>query len=215
MRFEFQANRWRRLRRGRIHHRDAEQRSVRPRSRRGPQPNRARARTSREIAEQGREFQFPTAALESSMGPSQFDHEKLDVYRLELKFLAWVTQFLADLCGASLAQSRELRDQLDRASLSMLLNTAEGNGRRQGRQRAKFFDDARGSAIECAACLDASVAKGLVVLQRIQSGEAMLARIVAMRIVAMLTKLLERFDPEQLVYSAKISRALCLVGFSG
>ena len=66
------------------------------------------------------------------MGPSQFDHEKLDVYRLELKFLAWVTQFLADPCGASLAGSRELRDQLDRASLSMLLNTAEGNGRRQG-----------------------------------------------------------------------------------
>ena len=43
-----------------------------------------------------------------------------------------------------------------------------------------FFDDARGSAIECAACLDASVAKGLVVLQRIQSGKAMLVRIVAM-----------------------------------
>jgi len=64
--------------------------------------------------------------------PSQFDHEELDIYRLELKFLAWVTQFLADPCGASLAGSRELRDQLDRASLSMLLNTAEGNGRRQG-----------------------------------------------------------------------------------
>ena len=126
------------------------------------------------------------------MGPSQFDHEKLDVYRLELKFPAWVTQFLADLCGASLAQSRELRDQLDRASLSMLLNTAEGNGRRQGRQRAKFFDDARGSAIECAACLDASVAKGFVVLQRIEPGKAMLVRTVAM-----LTKLLELFDPEQ------------------
>ena len=61
-----------------------------------------------------------------------------------------------------------------------------------GTQAGKFFDDARGSAIECAACLDASVAKGFVVLQRIQSGKAMLVRIVAM-----LTKLLERFDPEQ------------------
>jgi hypothetical protein len=47
------------------------------------------------------------------------------------------------------------------------------------------------SAIECAACLDASVAKAFVVFQRIQSGKAMLVRIVAM-----LTKLLERFDPE-------------------
>src|SRR6516162_1510010 len=62
-------------------------RSVRLSSRRSPQPKnrararrRARARTSWEIAEQGRECQFPTPALESSMGPSQFDHEKLDFY---------------------------------------------------------------------------------------------------------------------------------------
>src|SRR5262249_62307877 len=61
-----------------------------------------------------------------------------------------------------------------------------------GRQRAKFFDDARGSAIECAACLDASVAKGLAFLERIQPGKEMLVRIVAM-----LTKLVERFDPDQ------------------
>src|SRR5215813_4268246 len=94
------------------------------------------------------------------VSPPNFDHEKLDVYQLELKFLTWVTQFLAEICGPLSAQTREIREQLDRASLSALLNTAEGNGRRQGRQRAKFFDDARGSAIECAACLDASVAKG-------------------------------------------------------
>ena len=126
------------------------------------------------------------------VSPPHFNHEKLDVYQLELKFLSWVTQFLADLSSRSLAPTRELREQLDRASLSALLNTAEGNGRRQGRQRAKFFDDARGSAIECAACLDASVAKGFTSLDRIQAGKEMLVRIVAM-----LTKLLMRFDPEQ------------------
>ena len=131
------------------------------------------------------------------VSPPMFDHEKLDVYQLELKFLTWVTQFLADISGPSQTPTRELRDQLDRASLSRaslsaLLNTAEGNGRRQGRQRAKSFDDARGSAIECAACLDASVAKGFAVLERIQTGKEMLVRIVAM-----LTKLVERFDPDQ------------------
>jgi four helix bundle protein len=120
-----------------------------------------------------------------------FDHEKLDVYQLELKFLRWVTPFLVDISSPSETQKRELITQLDRASLSALLNTAEGNGRRQGRQRARFFDDARGSAIECAACLDASVAKGLADLERIQPGKEMLVRIVAM-----LTKLVERFDPE-------------------
>jgi hypothetical protein len=51
------------------------------------------------------------------VSPPHFDHEKLDVYQLELKFLTWVTQFLADLSGPSLAQTRELREQLDRASL--------------------------------------------------------------------------------------------------
>src|SRR6516164_5128353 len=86
------------------------------------------------------------------------------VYQLELKFLTWVTQFLADIAGPSQTPTRELRDQLD----------------------------ARGSAIECAACLDASVAKGFAVLERIQTGKEMLVRIVAM-----LTKLVERFDPDQ------------------
>jgi four helix bundle protein len=124
--------------------------------------------------------------------PAIFDHEKLDVYQLELKFLTWVTQFLADLSHLSATQTREPRGQLDRASLSALLNTAEGNGRRQGRQRARFFDDARGSAIECAACLDAAVAKAFTTLGVVQPGKEML-----LRIVAMLSKLVQRFDPEQ------------------
>jgi four helix bundle protein len=126
------------------------------------------------------------------VSPAVFDHEKLDVYQLELRFLTWVRQFLADMAYPSPSQTRELREQLDRASLSALLNTAEGNGRRQGRQKAKFFDDARGSAIECAACLDASVAKGFAPLERIQPGKEMLVRIVSM-----LCKLIEWFDPEQ------------------
>ena len=121
-----------------------------------------------------------------------FDHEKLDVYQLELKFLGWATEFLVELsANPSLVNKRELTDQLDRASLSALLNTAEGNGRRQGKQRAKFFDDARGSAIECAACLDASVAKRLSSIERIQAGKELLQRIVSM-----LSKLVERFDPD-------------------
>src|SRR6266436_334167 len=87
---------------------------------------------------------------------------------------------------------RELLDQLDRACLSILLNTAEGNGKRQGLQRAKFFGDARGSALECAACLDASVAKRIAKSERIHSGKQLL-----IRIVAMLTRLVERFDPDE------------------
>ena len=118
-----------------------------------------------------------------------FDHEKLDVYQLELSFIAWVTTLLSEVKDAGADFRREVCDQLERASLSSLLDTAEGNGKRQGKQRAKFFDDARGSAVECAACLDALIAKGLARPERIVNGKAML-----LRIVGMLTKLVERFD---------------------
>src|SRR5438067_11963140 len=72
-----------------------------------------------------------------------FDHEKLDVYQLELQFITWVTPLIAKVKQRpSEARIAEVLDQLDRASLSALLNTAEGNARRQRRRRAKFFDDA-------------------------------------------------------------------------
>ena len=122
-----------------------------------------------------------------------FDHEKLDVYCLELQFVGWIADFFEDVSPCSVQCRRELFEQLDRASLSALLNTAEGNGKRQGRQRAKFFDDARGSAIECAACLDASVAKRFVSKDRVRPGKEMLARIVAM-----LTRLVDRFDTDEI-----------------
>jgi four helix bundle protein len=122
---------------------------------------------------------------------TSFDHEKLDVYSLELQFVGWIAEFFDDVSRSLVQRRGELVDQLDRASLSALLNTAEGNGRRPGRQKAKFFDDARGSALECAACLDASVAKRLVPIERIRPGKEML-----LRIVAMLTRLVDRFDEE-------------------
>jgi four helix bundle protein len=121
--------------------------------------------------------------------PTIFDHERLDVYQLELAFVAWATELLREIRRSSPSFHSEVCDQLDRASLSSLLNTAEGNGKRQGRQRAKYFDDARGSAVESAACLDALVAKKLPPSDRISEGKAMLVRIVGM-----LTKLVERFD---------------------
>jgi four helix bundle protein len=127
-----------------------------------------------------------------------FDHEKLEVYQLELAFLGWVTPLLARVKqSGSSVRTAEVIDQLDRASLSALLNTAEGNGRRQRQTRAKFFDDARGSVTECAACLDAVVAKGVCAEEEIVEGKQLL-----LRICSMLTKLVERFDS----YSSSIIR---------
>src|SRR5205809_523173 len=74
----------------------------------------------------------------------QFDHEKLDVYHIEIQFIAWVTPLIADVRAQFGKLVTEACDHLDRASLSALFNTAEGNGKRQRQTRAKFFDDARG-----------------------------------------------------------------------
>lgn len=122
----------------------------------------------------------------------RFDHEKLHVYQCELQFVTWSTDLIAEVGASPDARSRrisEVIDHLDRAGLSALLNTAEGNGRRQMPVRAKFFDDARGSAMECAACLDAMVAKRACLSDRIERGKSQLVEIVSM-----LTKLIERFS---------------------
>ena len=118
-----------------------------------------------------------------------FDHEKLDVYQLELQFIAWVTDLLEEVAKSAKGKTAEVCDRLDRASLSALLNTAEGNGKRQRQVRAKFFDDARGSATECAGCLDALVAKHVVTEERILDGKKILVRIVSI-----LCALVDRFD---------------------
>jgi four helix bundle protein len=119
----------------------------------------------------------------------QFDHEKLQVYQIELQFVGWLTDLFEEVQNAKRPKLSESLDQLDRASLSALLNTAEGNGRRASKQRAKFFDDARGSATECAACLDALVAKRACDQLRVVEGKDML-----IGVVAILTKLSERFE---------------------
>ncbi len=121
-----------------------------------------------------------------------FDHEKLDVYHLELAFISWVTTLFEELKDCKAPRVAEVCDHLDRGSLSSLFNTAEGNGKRQRATRAKFFDDARGSATECAGCLDALVAKRVCVARRLVEGKQMLARIVGM-----LTKLVQIYSDDQ------------------
>lgn len=71
-----------------------------------------------------------------ALGPSRssepmFDHEKLDACRLELQFIALVNALWEDVSGRAHSRAAEACDQLDRASQSAPLNTAEGNGKRQ------------------------------------------------------------------------------------
>jgi four helix bundle protein len=117
-----------------------------------------------------------------------FDHERLDVYRLELEFVSWAAALMNEAKVLDGVRTADVCDHLDRASLSALFNTAEGNGKRQRQIRAKFSDDARGSVTECAAALDALVAKGAFNEARVRTGKEMLVREFSM-----LTKLVQRY----------------------
>ncbi len=107
-------------------------------------------------------------------------HEQLDVYRLSIGYVAWVYEKVDSLKGVH----RSARDQWLRASQSIPLNIAEGNGKTTEADRRRYFEIARGSALECAAIQDVLVVgKGL-------SGEESQERKMELdRIVAMLSRL--------------------------
>jgi len=111
------------------------------------------------------------------------EHDRLDAYRVSLEF----QQLAARLCrGKGLGA---LRDQLDRASVSVSLNIAEGAGRAAPLEKAHFFSIARGSATESGAALDLLLARGLVSPADHRRGRSLL-----IRIVSMLVGLMRRFS---------------------
>jgi four helix bundle protein len=104
-----------------------------------------------------------------------FDHERLEVYREAIIFVAWLSGLLEETVRVG-----DVKDQLDRASTSIPLNIAEGNGKYALKDRCRFFDIAHGSALECAAGLDILVAKGKLAPDQIRPGKERLQRIVRM-----------------------------------
>jgi len=65
-------------------------------------------------------------------GAALLDAEKLDCYRIALEFQGIAGQLVPKRGYA------ELRDQLDRASISIVLNIAEGCGRRSPADKGRF-----------------------------------------------------------------------------
>jgi four helix bundle protein len=90
-------------------------------------------------------------------GASPFlDCERLDCFRVAVEFQTLAAGF------GTLRRLGALRDQLDRASVSIVLNIAEGAGRRTPADKAHFYVIARGSATECAAVLELLSARALL-----------------------------------------------------
>jgi four helix bundle protein len=101
--------------------------------------------------------------------------QRLDVYRCAVRFLGLASSLAVRVPRGN----AELVDQFRRAALSIPLNIAEGSGK-QGRDAVRFYAIARGSAMECAAVLDAMESLGLVEASALGEERELLERIVSM-----------------------------------
>ena len=111
-----------------------------------------------------------------------FGHERLDVYRIAIEYVGWAYRYCEELKG-----HRNAKDQILRASQSIPLNIAEGNGKATDPDRRRFFEIARGSTLECAAIQDVLEVCGALSAQDNAESKKLLDRIAAM-----LTKLGKR-----------------------
>src|SRR6266508_4268170 len=93
-----------------------------------------------------------------------FNHEKLDVYQEAIDFCGWVGAFL----GATAAKA-------------------------PAKDRARFLEMARDSALECAACLDVLFVQKLASEQQVAGQKEKLTRIVQI-LIGLLRKFSERAD---------------------
>lgn len=119
------------------------------------------------------------------MSDSIFDHERLDVYRLSIDYVTFSYAIAKSLSGTN----RHVRDQWLRAAQSIPLNIAEGNGKQSLKDKNRFFEIARGSALECATIHDILVSVSVIGDESNRLGKSHLKRIVSM-----LTRLIQRTD---------------------
>jgi four helix bundle protein len=112
-----------------------------------------------------------------------FDHETLEVYQVARHFKRQVLPLLAGIPRGN----ADLVDQLRRAARSITNNIAEGSGKWSGREKARFYQIARGSATECAATLDECVDYGFLTEAQVRPAMETLSRVVSMLVKLILS----------------------------
>jgi len=107
----------------------------------------------------------------------KFSHEKLIVYQRSLEFIEFVNHLIT-----SEKTTISTFEQLDRASSSIPLNIAEGTGKYTGKDKCRYYDIARGSALASAACLDVLLKRKIISDKVVEDGKRLLVEIVSMLI---------------------------------
>src|SRR5262245_8110768 len=124
-----------------------------------------------------------------------FDHERLQAYQSSLEFFSWSEPMLERL-----PKTTAIYSQLDRARTSIPLNIAEGNAKFTPVDKCKYFDNAHGSAVECAACLDVLSLKQVLNAAELDEGKTKLSALVGLLIGLIKSKLPDRFREESPEY---------------
>ncbi len=104
-----------------------------------------------------------------------FSHERLEVYQAALDFVGVAEDIIEKLPRGR----NHIQDQLSRASISIVLNIAEGAGKFSRPDKRRYYLSASGSGMECAAILDVCLRLKAVEEERHRQGKLMLESIVA------------------------------------
>lgn len=124
----------------------------------------------------------------------KFSHEKLIVYQQALNFVEFTDKVLNESW-----LNLNVYQQLDKASTSIPLNIAEGTGRFTNKDKSHYYDIARGSALECSACLDVLLKKKIITEQLANEGKKILVEIVSM-LIALIKSISDRVYEEKIEY---------------
>ncbi len=107
----------------------------------------------------------------------KFSHEKLIVYNRSLEFVEFAENILSRF-----KDKLNVYDQLDRSSTSISLNIAEGTGKFTSKDKNRYYDISRGSAVESAASLDVLLRRNRITFDENIKGKDLLFEIVSMLI---------------------------------
>jgi four helix bundle protein len=127
-----------------------------------------------------------------------FDHERLHAYQKALIFAAWCENILERV-----PKTAAVHGQLDRARTSIVLNIAEGNGKFTVADRCKYLDNAHGSSLESAGCVDLLFIKKLLSEAEVDEGKSVLSSVVSLLVGLIKSKSPDRFGEDTLEYKAE------------
>ena len=125
-----------------------------------------------------------------------FDHEKLIVYQKPLKFIELIDPILKRF-----KYHINVLMHLDEASTSISLNISEGTGKFTSKDKCKFFDIARGSALECASARDILIRKKKISEEEYNEGKKILHEIVSI-LIGLIKSNSDRIYENEISYSS-------------